>query len=403
MSRPWDLVLYGATGFTGRQLARRVAERAPAGLRWAIAGRSRDRLLALRDALGLPVGVLVADAEDAPAVRELVGSATVLASTAGPFERYGDPLVAAAVEAGTHWCDITGETPWVRSLIDRFHDRAAEQGTRVVPCCGFDSVPADLATFGVARWIQDEWGQPVRAARAAVSLKGGFNGGTVASVLLLGERHAEELLDPVLLDPPAWRTAAERARQPPEWSPVSWDPDLGRWTGVSMMSVVNTRVVRRSHALLEDAGEGYGRAFTFEERMESRSRWSLLASNAGRHLGWPLIHTAPGRALLRRLAPAPGEGPSEQVIEGGFFRCRVLGLAEDGRKALGVLEGQGDPANRCTVNMLAECALALTLDRDRLPARAGVLTPATAFGELLLHRLRDAGFRWEVGPLPSPA
>lgn len=395
----YDVVVYGASGFTGRQAAAYLASR---GVRLALAGRSREKLEALAGTLGGDVGVLVADSSDPDSVDAAVRRASVVVNTAGPFSRYGDPVVEAAVRHGVDYVDITGETPWVRKIIDRHHAGAQAKATRIVPMCGFDSVPSDLGTWMVARFIRDTWDQPTKEVRAAFSLKGGLNGGTMASALAMAESGSRGMGDPVLLNPEGHRTQAER-KATFELRGVQRDPDLGRWLTPFFMAPVNTRVVRRSAALLDEAGEGYGPGFSYWEAMETRSRRTAWGTLAGLATFDQALRKPLGRRIVGKLVPKPGEGPSERQMDEGFFRARLVGTAGDGRKALGIVSDTGDPGNRATVKMLCEAGLALLHDREALPDRCGVLTPATAFGEVLLKRLRAAGMTWEVSPLPAEA
>lgn len=398
-----DLILYGATGFAGRQAARYLAERGPADLRWAVAGRSAERLEAVRAGLDPAVrervAVVVADSGDPAAVDAMVARGRAVLTTAGPFARYGTPVVAACVARGVDYVDITGETPWVRDLIDRFHGEAAARGVRIVPCCGFDSVPSDLGTWLVADWIRRTWDQPTRLVRGAFAAGGGgLNGGTLASALAMGEAgRLEELNDPFLLSPPGQRGDPARVA---DRKGVEWDPDLERWLAPFFMAPINTRVVRRSAGLLAEAGSPYGEPFRYDEALETRSRLRAWGFAAGMAAAEPFLRRRLGRRLLGRLGPEPGQGPSEEAMARGWFRCRLLGVAADGRKALGEVSGQGDPGNRATVTFLCEAALALVRDREALPDRAGILTPATAFDGVLAERLRErAGYRVEVGSL----
>jgi short subunit dehydrogenase-like uncharacterized protein len=323
-------------------------------------------------------------------------------STAGPFARYSDKLVEACVEARTDYVDITGETPWVRTLIDRFHARAEADGTRIVPLCGFDSVPSDLGTFVLARWIRERWDQDTVRVLAGFQARGGFNGGTLASALAMAESGPDALGDPLLLNPEGDRSEEER-RCNPDRSGVAWSEELQRWLAPFFMAPVNTRVVRRSAALLDSWGEGYGRPFAYDEALESRSRLTALSVSAGTRLGDRALRTSLGRRVARRLGPAPGEGPSEQTMDSGFFRTRLLGEAADGRKALCTFAAEGDPGNRNTVRMCCEATLLLaTTPREELPggaSRGGLLTPATALGAPYAQRLREAGMTLEVAPL----
>jgi short subunit dehydrogenase-like uncharacterized protein len=397
--REFAVVLFGATGFVGRLAAEYLAQHAHP-LRWAIAGRSRDKLEALRERLGGDRAILVADGEDATAMRALAGRASVVLSTAGPFSRYSDKLVEACVEARTDYTDITGETPWVRTLIDRFHARAAADGTRIVPLCGFDSVPSDLGTWVLARWIRERWDQDTVRVLSGFQAKGGFNGGTLASALTMAETSADAMTDELLLNPETHR----QGPRTPDRRGVVWSEELGRWLAPFFMAPVNTRVVRRSAALLDSWGEGYGRSFVYDEALESRSRLTALGVSAGTRLMDRALRTGLGRRAARRLGPAPGEGPSEATMDAGFFRTRLLGEAADGRKALCTFSGEGDPGNRNTVRLCCEAALLLALTpREQLPggpSRGGLLTPATALGAPYAERLRAAGMTLEVAPHP---
>jgi short subunit dehydrogenase-like uncharacterized protein len=391
--RTLDVVCFGSTGFTGQRLAAYMAKAAPPGLKWAIAGRDRARLDALAAQLG-GVPVLVADAADRAACDALAASTRVIASTAGPFIKYGDALVDACVAHGTHWCDITGETPWIRGLIDRDHEAAIASGARVVPACGFDSVPSDIGVYVAVKWIRDTWDQPTAAVLGAFSARGGLNGGTLASALELST--AKGVGDPALLSPAAWRER-ERASAPSDLPSVSWNADLERFVGPFFMAATNTRVVRRSRALWAEAGLNYGGAFTYGEVIESRTRTLPWTMAIGMPVGFLALRTGVGKSLARRFGPKPGEGPSAEVLEHGFFRARILATAGDGRKALAVVEDQLDPGNGATVKMLGECALALAAGEG--DPRGGVRTPATALGDALVDRLRRAGMTITVGPL----
>lgn len=396
--RELDLVLFGATGFTGRLAARYLAANAPASLRWAIAGRDRLKLEVLRRELGpvAPTGTLSVDSKDREAVADMTRSARVVASTAGPFAIYSDPVVEACVASRTHYADITGETPWVLRLIERHHARAAAEGTRIVPLCGFDAIPSDLGSWMVVDWIRRELAQPTRRVRAAFTIGGGgLNGGTAASALSMAESGDMRALgNPFLLVPRERRQGLEaRLRTRP-----SWDVRLGRWLAPFVMAPGNTQVVLRSAALSTERGSPYGPTFAYEEALELKGRLAAGAITGALALSGVALRTRVGRALLRRLVPAPGQGPSEEAMARGFFRTRLLGEASDGRLALGELSYAGDAGNRSTVLMLSESALALALDSDRLPGQpaGGVLTPATALGEVLVERLRRAGVRAAV-------
>jgi short subunit dehydrogenase-like uncharacterized protein len=380
--REYDVVLYGATGFTGRQTVRYFTQFAPPGLKWAVAGRSRHKLEALKS--GVPV--IVADSADQKAIDAVVARTRVLLTTAGPFALYGTGIVDACVRFGTHYCDITGETPWVREMIDRYQAKASAEGTRLIPFCGFDSVPSDLGAMLVSRAL----GPKTATVKAFFQMRGGINGGTLASALNMAESGAAvKMRDPFLLSPGAKRPLQELERNPVA---AIFDDDVNAWVAPFVMSAINTRVVRRSCQI-------FGNDFAYQEYI--RLRGSFAAPMAlGLALGGALfdagLRFSPVRGLLRALAPAPGSGPSETTMDNGWFRCYLVGHSSDGRTARALIADKGDPGNRVTVKCLCESALALVLDEDRLPKRAGFLTPSTGLGDVLVERLRARGMELSV-------
>ena len=407
--RDFDVVLYGASGFTGKQTAEYFARNAPpGGLRWAIAGRNLSKLEAVRGSLG-PLGesieILVAEAHDQPAIDAIVARTRVLLTTAGPYALYGTQIVDACVRHRTHYVDITGETTWVRDLIDRYHDEAAATGTRIVPFCGFDSVPSDLGSFLLVRHLQEEggMGHECTGIRAFHQMRGGLNGGTMATAFHLYESgQSSRAVDPFLLSPGVQISADQRARSADPRGP-RFDPDLGQWTAPFVMGPINTRVVRRSESLFRSWGAGYGEAFTYQEytrlgRGLGGAVEAAFLSGASALFGG--VMATPLRRLLQPLVPQPGEGPSEETMNHGWFRCDLIGRREDGRVVRGLIRDQGDPGNRATVKFLCESALCLALDEPHLPGglgRGGILTPATALGDPLADRLRRTGMIIQIG------
>ena len=402
--RELDLVVLGATGFTGRQAAAYLAAHAPPELRWALAGRDGARLAQIRAGMGPDHAereLVVVDTAELPALDRLAARTRVLLTTVGPFAQHGSGVLAACARHGTHYTDITGETPWVRRMIDAHHDQARASGARIVPFCGFDSVPSDLGAFLLSRFIRSRWDQPTGAVRAVFRMRGGINGGTVASALgMLEGGDLRALTDPVLLNPADARPARGGADSRDPAAP-RFDPDLGGWTAPFIMAPVNSRVVRRSAALLAARGHGYGPDFSWQETLWTgrglRGRARATAITAGLGATMSLGTQAWARSLVRRVAPAPGEGPTEAAMDRGFFRVDLVGEAADGQRARGHIEGQGDPGNRCTVRMLCEAALCLAGDPGELPeGEGGVLTPAVALGQPYLERLRRAGMVFQA-------
>jgi short subunit dehydrogenase-like uncharacterized protein len=402
--RDFDVVIYGATGFVGRQATQYLASRAVAnGLRIAVAGRDPAKLEALKaSANGGVTAALTADAQDQAAIDAAVSRARVVLSTAGPFAVCGDGVVDACVRFRTHYVDITGETPWMKSLIDRYDRQASADATRIVPACGFDSVPSDLGAYVVARHLQRALGVGCQEAKAYFQLYGGFNGGTIATLMLLNENRATlaRARDPFLLDPPDAAGGDPAENRDPEQA--HYDGSLGAWAAPFLMGPINTRVVRRSAALYARFVEPYGAGFRYQEYLKfAGSRARLKATMTTAFVGFFLsaVEHRFVRSLLKPLLPKPGSGPSEKTMSRGFFRCEVIGVGEDGRRARAMLRDKGDPANAVTAKCVCESALALLLDANDLPGapeRGGILTPATAFGDVLERRLRAAGMTIEA-------
>ena len=408
--RRFDVVLYGATGFVGRRAAAYLAQqKLRPKLRWAIAGRDAARLAALRDELGadaasvtLPA-VIVADSHDIDAVEAMAASTRVLVSTAGPFAVYGDAIVDACVHQRTHYADITGETAWVRRVIDRLHVRAARDGTRIVPFCGFDSVPSDLGTLLVVRHIARAFGAGCIEVKGYFRMMGGFNGGTLASNAHRYETGEVKIgRNPFLLNPRTRHSASELSgAQDP--AGARYDELAGTWVAPFIMGPINTRVVRRSAALNAAWRTPYAPRFRYQEYTKFGPPFAAAKATAlalaMRGFERAMEHQTL-RALFGTVLPKPGEGPSEETMARGWFKADLIGRTADGRSARARIGYAGDPGNRATVRMLCETALALAFDGAKLPGgakRGGVLTPATAIGEALVPRLRKAGFEISVG------
>lgn len=406
--REYDVVLYGASGFTGQQTVAYFAHHA-GSLRWAIAGRNRAKLEAVQASLGQTtnrVDVLVADAQDQAALDAIAARTRVLLTTAGPFALYGTKIVDACVRHQTHYVDITGETVWVKELIDRYHAQAAAEGTRIIPFCGFDSIPSDLGAYLVVRFIQRELGATCQQVKAYFQMAGGVNGGTLATAFNMAESgQAAQARNPFLLNPPGNHSADER-RQNQDPTAPQYDPDIAAWVGPFIMGQINTRVVRRSQALFEQWQEGYGAAFAYQEYMKFPGPlgWMpAMGMTTGAAL-FELTLQTPLRPLLKSMLPAPGQGPSEKTMNEGWFRCELLGQTNTGKIVYGKISDKGDPGNRATVKFLCESALCLAANGNDLPGgatRGGVLTPATALGEVLAQRLRTAGMTIEVTKLTA--
>ena len=410
--RDLDVVVYGATGFVGRLTAGYLARHAPAGTRIGLAGRSEQRLADVRDRLGPPAArwpLIVADATDAASLAGLATRTRAVATTVGPYASYGMPLVAACAAAGTAYADLTGEVLFMRDSIDGCHDTAVRSGARIVHSCGFDSIPSDLGTLLVAEAAAADGAGDLEDVTLVVrAMRGGLSGGTLASMKTqLDEMRADRDRRRVASDP--YALSPDRSAEPdlgrqPDVSGVRFDRDLGCWIGPFVMAATNTRVVRRSNALLDYA---YGRTMRYREVQGFGSgpgspvlAGAMTAGIAAFAAGMAF---RPTRTLLDRVLPEPGEGPSDKTQQAGYFRIDVVGRTATGARYVCHVSAPGDPGYAATSVMLGESALCLALDRERLPERAGVLTPASAMGDLLVDRLRAAGHSYDVERSSPPA
>jgi len=404
--RAHDLVLYGASGFVGALTAAHLAVHAPPGTRIALAGRSREKLAAVRSRLpgaAREWPLLEADSSDPASLARLASATRVVVTTVGPYAKYGLPLVEACTRAGTHYADLTGEVLFVREAIDRCDALAQETGARIVHACGYDSVPSDLAVLLLHERAMADGTGGLRDAQLVATVRGGLSGGTVDSVRaqvdeMRRDATARRLAaDPFALSPD--RAAEPSATQPRDAGRPGRTAD-GTWVGPFVMASFNTRIVRRSNAL---QGWAYGRELRYGEVMGC-GRGPLgvagaVATTVGLYGFIGAMTVPPTRALLDRLLPAPGSGPSEQTREKGWFRSVVTAGTEAGVRYRAEAAGRGDPGYAATAVMLGQSALALALDGDRLPERAGSLTPATALGSVLVERLRTAGHTYEVATI----
>jgi short subunit dehydrogenase-like uncharacterized protein len=406
-TQPHDLIVFGATSFVGQILTRYLAEQfgAHGSLKWAIAGRSESKLAGLRNSLGLAAGkvpLLVADAADEAALRRLCKDTRVVISTVGPYALYGEPLVKVCAEAGTDYCDLTGEVQWIRRMIQAYEPAARKSGARIVHCCGFDSIPSDLGVHFLQQQAHQRFGEPCTSVKMRVkAMRGGFSGGTVASLMnVVKEATAnpalrKELANPYSICPEGY---APEVRQPNVKS-AEYDADFDAWVAPFVMSAINTRIVQRSNALSKQA---YGKDFRYDEAVLMgrglKGRAAAAGMTAG--LGGFMFASAlpPTRwALERFVLPAPGEGPSAEDQRKGFFDLRFLGTTADGRKLRVKVTGDRDPGYGSTAKMLGQAGACFALDFAESGRKGGFWTPATMFGDRLIERLVEhAGLTFDV-------
>ncbi len=404
MKRTHDVIVFGATGFTGQLVAEYLQSTygSRGELSWALAGRQPARLAEVRDAIGADASLplLAADASDPAGMAGLARQASVIITTVGPYQRYGQALITACAEAGTDYVDLCGEPLWMARMIPLLQGPAQASGARIVFSCGFDSIPFDLGVV----FLQDEmllrFGAPATHVRARVRvMKGTLSGGTAASALATVEQvEREPALAHVMADPFAL-TPGFRGPAQPDGEHAAFDDWAQAWTGPFLMAPINTKNVHRTNAL---RGHPWGRDFSYDERMltgdgargERRAR--ALARQA-RLQGW-LLSLAPTRLLLRRFVlPQPGQGPSRAARDAGCYEVVFTGETADGRRLAAVVKGDRDPGYGSTSKLVAESALCLLQDLDREATPGGVWTPGAAMGLALMRRLQaSAGLSFAV-------
>jgi short subunit dehydrogenase-like uncharacterized protein len=395
MDKDIDIIIYGATGFTG-QLCVKYFQSLATTAKWAIAGRNQEKLRKVAEENLAEVEILIADSDDEVALDNLTLRARVILSTAGPFHRYGSKLVASCVKNNTHYVDITGENFWVKGLIENHHEEAARKGIRIIPSCGFDSIPSDLGTFFAAKSL----GKPIKRIESFHSYEGGASGGTLETMFSMGELDlGDDLTNPFLLNPED-SYSNEQKQLSGDRVGISKKPEIKAWSGPFIMATANTRVVRRSEALLALRQESYGSNFTYQEHAYHKSWLSAVSSLLLTGLS-VLVLLSPLKRLVKPFLPKPGEGPSETVQENGWFDCKFIAESEDGMKSVFNMHGKGDPGYKVTSKLVSECALCLMEDADSLPGGSeygGVLTSASGLGQPLISRLKKVGITFK-GPI----
>jgi short subunit dehydrogenase-like uncharacterized protein len=403
--RQYDLVVWGASGFTGRLVVEYLVKKYPPGgdLRWAVAGRDRSKLetvLAKIDGSEQQPAIIIADSHDEESLQRLTQNTKVVLTTVGPYASYGSELVAACARNGTHYCDLAGEVQWMRAMIDRHQSTAVASGARIVPSCGFDSIPSDIGVLCLQNHALDAYGAPCDEITLLVkAMKGGASGGTVASMLTaMDQARQDRDIAKILSDPYALNPAGERGGPDgPDQTGVEFNADAGVWTGPFIMAAVNTRIVRRSNALCDFP---YGRDFRYREATITGSgsggwcKSALLTAGLGTFmLASSIAFTR--KTIVPRLVPKPGEGPTAQQRENGFFNLQLIGKLPDGKLLRLRVKGDRDPGYGSTSKMLAESAICLA--QNKLDVAGGFWTPASAMGTQLLDRLRNnAGVSFEL-------
>ncbi|NNC38799.1 MAG: saccharopine dehydrogenase [Hyphomonadaceae bacterium] len=383
----FDVIVYGATGFTGRLVAEYLSNRYGVGgdVKWAIAGRSAEKLASVRDEIGAPKDTpfVVADANDENSLKDMVARAKCILTTVGPYQLYGEKLLATCVEAGTDYVDLCGEPNWMADMIDAHHEKAKASGARIVFSCGFDSIPFDLGVFFLQEEAKKKYGSTLPRVKSRVrKMQGTFSGGTAASFAASMAAIKE---DPALfqkqINPFALTGGFKGPQQPPVHKPT-FDEDLDVWVAPFIMESINSKNVHRSNALL---GHAYGEDFTYSE---------MMITGPG-DKGKAMAEAVAGMNMFGKDVPKPGEGPSKEEREAGFYDVLIVGYDADGEKLRAGVTGDKDPGYGSTSKMIAEAAICLV--KDSTDTKGGVMTSAPAMGAPLIERLEaNAGLTFEL-------
>lgn len=403
-ARAYDVVVYGATGFTGRLVVEHMLATYGVGrdVDWAIAGRSKSKLEAVRQEIGAPdtLPTIIADASEPSTLATLAQSASVVITTVGPYQLYGEPLVAACAEAGTDYVDLCGEPAWMAAMIARYDALAKASGARIVFSCGFDSIPFDLGVTFLQQQSQERIGAPLKRVRGRVrAMKGGFSGGTIASLMATLEATKRDPSIAKTLANPFALTPGFTGPPQPSGEKVEHDAVAEQWATPFIMATINTKNVHRTNHLL---GQAWGRDFAYDEMLltgdgDAGQKRARAAARQGA-IQNAMLGFQPTRALMRRFVlPKPGEGPTKEERETGFYDVLFTGETADGRAMRGHVKGDKDPGYASTSKMISESAMCLARDVSRDETGGGVWTPGAALGSKLIRRLEaNAGLRFAL-------
>jgi short subunit dehydrogenase-like uncharacterized protein len=373
--REFDIIVYGATGYTGRLVAEYLKDKT--GLKWAMAGRSQTKLEEVRDLIGASkdTPLVVADADDPSTLEAMVKRTKVVLTTVGPYQLYGEPLLAACVDAGTDYTDLCGEPVWMRQMIDKYHESAKASGARITFSSGFDSIPFDLGVLMLQKHATETFGAPAPRVKGRVrAMKGTFSGGTAASLKETLKTLAKHpTLAPYMLSPFGLTPGFEGPTQPTGMIP-EYDDSLDSWAAPFIMAAINTKNVHRTNFLL---GHPWGTDLRYDEMMLTSP--GEIGKQAAEGLAAALKAPFGGGG-----GPKPGEGPTKEERDSGFYDVLFVGEYPDGRRLLYSVKGDRDPGYGSTSKMIAETAITLS----ETEGDGGVTTPGAALGQALVQRLQ---------------
>ena len=390
-TRNFQLIIFGATGFTG-QIATKYIDYHYPNLKWAIAGRNKDKLEDLANLCkNNKPDIVIGDSGNKAELSHIASITKVVLSFAGPFNKYSNLLVECCLNEGAHYLDITGENIWVKDLIDRHHEAAEKNGVKIVPSCGYDSIPSDIGSFFSQRSLDKK----ILSIDCYQSGGGGVSGGTIESAFSMMEYKTKNKLGHTfLLNPKNSYSNIQREKSKDKFS-IKKIKYFNTWSAPFVMAPANTRVVRRSAALFDMMQNGYGEQFVYNEFMELKKYTSaLIVSTSLVMLG--LIISLPFRRLFRPLFTKPGNGPSEKTQDNGWFKSKFIIKTEDNKTYISKMYGKGDPGYKSTARFACESAMTIIENEDELDYKGGgVLTTATALGDCLVKRLSDKGVTFE--------
>ena len=390
MSKEFDIIIWGATGFTGRLVAEYIFKNYSSGkLNWAIAGRDKKKLINVRDKIADEnIPLIIADSFDEVSLTKMTQRTKVICSTVGPYSKYGSLLVKSCIKTNTHYCDLAGEAQWIRKIVDTYHQEAKNKKIRIVNSCGFDSIPSDIGVYFIYKNLPDVNIKLDKISMRVSGFKGSLSGGTYASMNnIITEASKDRLIGKILTNPYGLNPEGQRSGPDKrDLNKVKYDEDSKSWIAPFMMAGINTKIVRRSNAL---SNYSYGKNFTYDESIMTgdgfRGRIRAIISVL------PLIFLSakPG-SLLKRIfnffTPKPGQGPNKNERENGYYSMRFYIRYNDKSRALVKVTGDRDPGYGSTSKMLAESAICLS--KDSLKDTYGVITPSIAMGDQILDRLQ---------------
>ncbi|MEZ4886012.1 MAG: saccharopine dehydrogenase NADP-binding domain-containing protein [Chitinophagales bacterium] len=401
-SREFDIIVWGASGFTGRLVAEYLFKNygRTDSLKWAMAGRNPAKLEEVRaEVADQSVPLVIADSQDEASLQKMAQRAKVICTTVGPYAKYGSKLVAACVENQTDYCDLAGEVQWMRRMIDQHHEAAKANGTKIVHTCGFDSIPSDMGVYFMQKEAKKRTGKPAKQIKMRVrAFKGEISGGTYASLgNVMAEAQKDKSIYKILTNPYGLNPEGEQSGlDKKDLQTVKYDKTVKSWIYPFIMAGINTKVVRRSNALMDYA---YGKDFLYDEAVMSgdgiggRIKGTLTALSMG-----VMMLAKPGSLIKKgvdAVLPKPGEGPDKKAREAGFYNLKFIATLEDSSTLNGKVTGDMDPGYGSTSKMMAESAICLA--KDMLPNVGGMLTPSVAMGDALLKRLEEkAGLGFSI-------